>query len=73
MKRMSDLGKCTMRGCPVRWRDGIDRPCIEHLPGPGADSVGNDWLNVPMPAPMPAPIHLSDPFWQDQPPAGPPA
>jgi hypothetical protein len=24
-------GRCTQRGCAVRWRDGGDRPCRDHI------------------------------------------
>lgn len=27
---MSRLGRCSSKGCQVRWRDGEDRPCPEH-------------------------------------------
>jgi hypothetical protein len=27
--------RCTEPGCPVRWRDGGDRPCADHQPPTG--------------------------------------
>ena len=27
---MAAMAKCTMRGCPVRYRAGPDRPCFMH-------------------------------------------
>lgn len=25
------LGRCPVRGCPVRWPDGVDRRCRDHV------------------------------------------
>jgi len=30
------LSRCTMRGCPVRYRCGADRPCAMHRAEDGA-------------------------------------
>jgi len=30
MASLAPLARCTMPGCPWRWRDGPDRPCSEH-------------------------------------------
>jgi hypothetical protein len=40
-----------MAGCPVRWHDGPDRPCIEHANETirAAAELGIDWMTAPPP------------------------
>lgn len=35
----ADLGRCLEKGCPFRWRDGVDRPCSVHDWGAVAGGV----------------------------------
>jgi hypothetical protein len=47
------LARCTTPACPVRYRGGADRPCVDHRddPAPALDARIEQWTGVLQAAP----------------------